>query len=46
MKVRGVTFSQLAKQIFQDVLNVTQKPVRTDLVFDVYKENFTKDAER
>ena len=46
MKVRDITFSQLAKQIFQHVLNVTPKPVRTDLVFDVSKENSIKDAER
>lgn len=46
IKVRGITFSELAKQIFQHVLNITPKPVRTDLVFGVYKENSIKDAER
>ena len=40
MKLRDITFSQLAKQIFQHVLNITPRPVRTDLVFDIYKEKW------
>ena len=46
MKVRDINFSQLAKQIFQHALSITPKPARTDLVFDVYKKNSIKDAER
>ena len=38
-------FSQFAKNVYQYVLNFTTKSIRTDKVFDGYKENSTKDAE-
>ena len=45
-RATGLTFGELAHQMFQSILSSSRGAKRIDVVFDVYMENSIKSAER